>query len=158
MTELLQGEIDILTTVREYHVKLAATSNFEPRILQYRTVSPIVLVTPTPTKPASQTQGDPTLETTRIPVDRLDFGWYTTGNTTCITLFSINTRGQIWCKINPNIRTSPVAYIPMGKATVPVNMQMTRSGFAVIDTLASTVTLYFTNGDKTIIHRGYKTP
>lgn len=157
-TALLQGELDILTSVREYHVKLIATTAFEPRIIQYRDEQPIVIMTPAPTTTVSQTHDDPTLETTRIPVDNLDFAWYTTGNNACMTLFSINAREQLWCKLNPTIRTSPVAFIPKGRATIPVNMQMTRAGFAIIDTLASTVTLYFVNGDKTIIHRGYKQP
>ena len=155
-TVLLQGELDILTNAREYHVKLIATTAFEPHILQYRNPQPLVLMTPPPAADANDTQNNHTLETTRIPVNDLDFAWYTTGSNTCVTLFSLNDRGQIWCRLNPRITSSPVAYISHGRTTIPVNMQMTRSGFAIIDSLASTVTLYFVNGDKTIIHRGYK--
>ncbi|MHB8213533.1 MAG: hypothetical protein ACYDGW_07820 [Vulcanimicrobiaceae bacterium] len=151
----LRAEVDILTTRKEYRVIVSATRDLSPHILAFVQAQPAVIYT-APVHSAHKTtggQGNGDLHSTALNLSILDFDWRSQGDNACTATFSIDKYEQLWCKLPASALAAPSAYRVQGRAYIPVNSTILRSGYVVIDGLYSPIQLDWPNGQHAEIIR-----
>jgi hypothetical protein len=141
----LRTSLDMLTTKREYVVRLVATSAYEEHRLgfTYRDDAPVVIHVEPPAMPESAPVPSPTPSEEMAALDpaQMDFGWRAQGEgeRTCVGVFSVGS--QVWCKLPEGVNDAPAAYQVDGRKLVPIASHEVGKRWVVIDVPTSPIAL-----------------
>lgn len=166
--EILSGEIDVLTNFDiEYHVIIEASDALAPRVLQFVDPRPIVLVAPRPTSADGYSPADGAgsypgaganhaFESSPIDPASMDFAWSMAGDAAhrCAGIFSVLSRGQLWCKLQASDHDVPSAYLQQNGQLQPLNARVVGGTYFVVETLSGPIVLKWADGRSFTIERG----